>query len=57
MYLLTPQGIKTKLQLTHKFFTWKVQEYERLKQEIEFLKKEASSFVLQSDKDDLMELK
>jgi len=40
MYLLTPQGIKTKLELTHKFFTWKMQEYERLKKEIEDIKKE-----------------
>jgi EPS-associated MarR family transcriptional regulator len=43
MYLLTPEGIKTKLQLTHKFFIWKTQEYERLKEEIERLKKEVSS--------------
>lgn len=40
MYLLTPQGIKIKIQLTHKFFLWKIQEYEKLKQEIESLKKE-----------------
>lgn len=45
MYLLTPHGIKTKLELTHKFFVYKTQEYERLKEEIEFLKKEAS-FIL-----------
>lgn len=42
MYLLTPHGIKTKLELTHKFFTWKLEEYARLKEEIERLKKEAS---------------
>lgn len=41
-YLLTPHGIKIKLELTHKFFTWKLQEYERLKQEIEYFKKEIS---------------
>ena len=41
-YLLTAEGIKTKLQLTHKFFTWKLQEYERLRQEIEYFKKEIS---------------
>ncbi len=40
MYLLTPQGIKIKIQLTHKFFIWKTQEYEKLKEEIESLKKE-----------------
>jgi EPS-associated MarR family transcriptional regulator len=39
MYLLTPQGIKTKLDLTHKFFILKSQEYERLKEEVESLKK------------------
>jgi len=40
MYLLTPEGIKTKIDLTHKFFIWKTQEYEKLKAEIERLKKE-----------------
>ena len=43
MYLLTPQGIKIKIQLTRKFFLWKTQEYEKLKEEIEHLKSEASS--------------
>jgi len=41
-YLLTPQGVKTKIQLTHQFFTWKMQEYERLKKEIENFKKETT---------------
>ncbi|MDP3731799.1 MAG: MarR family EPS-associated transcriptional regulator [Candidatus Omnitrophota bacterium] len=41
MYLLTPAGIKIKFQLTHKFFIWKTQEYEKLKEEIERLTKEA----------------
>ena len=45
MYLLTPHGIKTKAQLTHQFFTWKVQEYERLKKEIEDYRKEISNGV------------
>ena len=45
MYLLTPHGIKIKIQLTHKFFTWKTQEYEKLKEEIERLKKEMSSIL------------
>ncbi|MDD4979742.1 MAG: MarR family EPS-associated transcriptional regulator [Candidatus Omnitrophica bacterium] len=44
-YLLTPQGIKIKLQLTYKFFIWKTQEYERLKEEIERLKKETPSIL------------
>lgn len=42
MYLLTPHGIKTKLELTHQFFVWKTQEYERLKVELEMLKQEIS---------------
>lgn len=42
MYLLTPQGVKTKIQLTQQFFAWKVQEYERLKKEIEDFKKEVA---------------
>lgn len=40
MYMLTPHGIKTKIKLTHEFFIWKTQEYERLKQEIEAYKNE-----------------
>ena len=39
-YLLTPQGIKTKLQLVHQFFAWKIHEYEILKKEIEDYKKD-----------------
>jgi EPS-associated MarR family transcriptional regulator len=42
MYLLTPAGIKIKIQLTRKFFIWKTQEYEKLKEEIEHLGKEAT---------------
>jgi len=49
MYLLTPEGAKTKLQLTHKFFIWKTKEYERLKTEIERLKKEAHSMFPQEE--------
>lgn len=44
MYLLTPKGIRIKLQLTHKFFIWKIQEFKKLKQEIADLKK--ASFVV-----------
>lgn len=40
MYLLTPMGITTKLQLTYKFFIWKTQEFEKLKKELESFKKE-----------------
>lgn len=42
MYLLTPEGIRIKIELTRKFFLWKTKEYERLKEEIESLKKEVS---------------
>ncbi|MBM3245886.1 MAG: MarR family EPS-associated transcriptional regulator [Candidatus Omnitrophica bacterium] len=42
MYLLTPHGIKMKIQLTQEFFAFKLQEYERLHKEIEYLRKEAS---------------
>ena len=40
MYLLTPYGIRTKIRLTQEFLTWKVQQYERLKKEIEYYKRE-----------------
>lgn len=57
MYILTPQGIKIKLELTHKFFTWKMQEYEKLKQEIESLKKESPFLGIQIEEMDLAEFK
>lgn len=41
-YLLTTNGIKVKLQLIQKFFIWKTHEYEKLKEEIELLRKEVS---------------
>jgi EPS-associated MarR family transcriptional regulator len=41
-YLLTPAGIAEKTLLTHRFLKRKMQEYEVLKAEIEFLKKEAA---------------
>jgi len=40
MYLLTPEGMKIKLELTRKFFIWKTNEYERLKKELEDMGKE-----------------
>jgi len=43
MYLLTPAGIKIKLDLVQKFIIWKTQEYEKLKNEVESLKKEAGT--------------
>ena len=43
-YLLTTKGMKIKFELIQKFFIWKSQEYEKLKEEIELLRKEASLF-------------
>ena len=41
-YLLTPEGIAEKAVLTQRFLQRKMEEYEVLKAEIEFLKQEAS---------------
>jgi EPS-associated MarR family transcriptional regulator len=40
-YLLTPQGVEEKTRITVHFLKYKVQEYERLRAEIEELKSEA----------------
>lgn len=40
-YLLTPSGIEQKARMTVEFLKYKVQEYERLKKEIEELQREA----------------
>jgi len=40
VYLLTPNGIRTKVHLTQQFLQWKMDEYEKLKGEIESLRKE-----------------
>ena len=40
MYVLTPAGIKSKIQLSHAFLKRKLDEYEMLKMEIEELKRE-----------------
>ena len=45
VYLLTPQGIAEKAQLTIRFLSSKIAEYEALKAEIESLHAEAKSFV------------
>ena len=42
-YFLTPHGIKTKLDLTYKFLLRKTCEYEKLKREIEYFKKEVNN--------------
>lgn len=40
-YLLTPRGVEEKARITVQFLKFKVQEYERLKREIEELQREA----------------
>jgi len=40
-YLLTPNGVEEKARMTVRFLKYKMQEYERLRAEIEALKKEA----------------
>lgn len=42
MYMLTPEGIKTKIRLAQEFFVWKLEQYEALKLEIERLKEEGA---------------
>jgi EPS-associated MarR family transcriptional regulator len=39
-YLLTPQGVESRARMTVEFLQYKVQEYERLRAEIEDLKRE-----------------
>ena len=40
MYILTPAGVKSKMQLSHAFLKRKLDEYEMLKMEIEELQRE-----------------
>lgn len=40
-YLLTPRGVEEKARMTVRFLKYKMQEYERLRAEIETLKSEA----------------
>ena len=47
-YMLTLKGVRIKFHLTQQFLEWKTQEYEKLKEEIELLKKEVSSQVVES---------
>jgi len=42
MYLLTPRGIEEKAQLTMRFLQIKMTEYERLREEIEQIRREAA---------------
>lgn len=51
-YLLTPQGIEEKARMTVAFLKYKTQEYERLRAEIEDLKREARQQGLQDNMHD-----
>ena len=42
VYVLTPEGIKQKSELAANFLSWKLEEYEVLRQEIEALRIEVS---------------
>ena len=42
-YLLTPRGVEQKARMTAEFLQYKLQEYERLRAEIEELKREAEN--------------
>ncbi|MBD3213038.1 MAG: MarR family EPS-associated transcriptional regulator [Candidatus Lokiarchaeota archaeon] len=39
LYLLTPKGLKEKTIITKKFLQYQLEEYERLKERIDYLKK------------------
>jgi EPS-associated MarR family transcriptional regulator len=49
-YVLTPRGIEMRARMTVQFLKYKVQEYERLKAEIEELKREAEQQGLLEEK-------
>jgi EPS-associated MarR family transcriptional regulator len=42
-YLLTPQGVESRTRMTFEFLQYKLQEYKRLRAEIEELKREAEN--------------
>lgn len=44
MYLLTPRGIEEKARITYRFLKIKSEEYERLRREIDDLKRELAAF-------------
>ena len=48
-YLLTPRGLEEKARITVRFLKFKVQEYERLRSEIEELQREAEQKGLLTD--------
>lgn len=48
-YLLTPRGLEEKTRITYHFLVKKIQEYERLKKEIQSLEKEIGSIGMSDD--------
>lgn len=49
-YLLTPEGVTAKAELTRQFLAWKVAEYDALRLEIERLKSETGAQQSAEDK-------
>ena len=49
LYQLTPEGITAKARLTRSFLQQKIEEYDRLKQEIEDLQKEVETLECRQD--------
>jgi len=50
IYLLTPAGVEEKAKITVRFLKYKVQEYDRLRMEIEELQREAEANDFSEDK-------
>lgn len=50
MYLLTPRGIETKAVLTVSFLRTKMSEYERLRAEIEEIRRESEGKISQTER-------
>jgi EPS-associated MarR family transcriptional regulator len=48
-YLLTPRGLEEKTRITYHFLIKKIQEYEKLKEEIQALEKEIESIGMHDD--------
>jgi EPS-associated MarR family transcriptional regulator len=44
MYIVTPKGLSTRITRTYDFLQRKLEEFEKLKQEIEMLKRETAEF-------------
>ena len=49
LYLLTPRGLEEKTRITYHFLIKKIQEYERLKEEIRSLEREIGGIGMSDD--------